>query len=146
MPQGCEIIRPAAQALLEKRGFTVVADKCVDCLLLQSKHLQTPNGHRVLLTETAIERYMDTSGDGKLPPGSWIAHSPLKTAGEMRLQQISGQCNVQLLFRYSWYAGQFLIIFPVDGDPASRPSNLRLEREYLAAIAAHTGASQGSLH
>ncbi len=39
----------------------------------------------------------------------------------------------------------FLVAVSVDGDPASRPSNLRLEKEYLEAIAEHVSPSTSTV-
>ena len=81
-----------------------------------------------------MHRYMSI-GHEQDTPGAWYVHSHLTTAGELILTPESQGCRAQLLFHFSWYATEFLVIVPVDGDPATRPSNLRLEDEYLTALA-----------
>jgi hypothetical protein len=138
----CAEVNTAARTLFQERGFTTSPDSaCPQCLTLTTKHLHDPRGHSLWNVRTVMHRYMRLSQE-KDVWGAWYAHTQLKTDGKLRLNPTPQGCRAQLLFEYGWYAAEFLVIVPVDGDPASRPSNLKLETEYLDAIAQQIAADQ----
>lgn len=141
-PQPCADVESAALALFEHNRLPLSPDPaCPLCFAAKSEHLRDAAGHPVRSTGLAIRRYMDTSRDARDIPGSWYVHRGLTTRANLRLvpeppgSPVSPGCTAHLLFHYSWYATEILVILPVDGDPAARPSNLRLEHEYLDRIA-----------
>jgi hypothetical protein len=132
----CSSAKPVALAYFEQHGFQVApTPDCSDCFLLKTTHLRNAQNHRFFSTNTVVRRYADTSHDGKDIFGAWYVHSGMNVLGNFRLRPEINGCKAELLFHYSWYATEFLIAMPVDGDPASRPSNLKLEREYLTNLA-----------
>ncbi len=134
-PQPCPELQSAALALFQHNGLPLTPDPaCPLCFTGKTEHLKDAAGHPVHGARTAIKRYMDTSRDGRNIPGAWLVHRDLTTTANLRLEQTATACTGHLLFGYSWYATEILVILPVDGDPASRPSNLRLEHEYLDQI------------
>jgi len=134
----CPAVKPVALAYFEDHQFQVAPDtRCSECFHLKTTHLRDADNHKLFSSNAVIHKYMDTSKDGRDVFGSWYVHSGMSIAGDLRLYPESGGCKAQLLFKYSWYATEFLVAIPVDGDPASRPSNLRLEHEYLNAVAKH---------
>lgn len=136
----CADVRPVALAKLKERGFDVApSPACPDCYHLQSRRLQDADGHALASVRTMMNRYM-TVHDSRDTPGAWYVHSGLTTRGDLRLAPAGNGCRAQLLFHYTWYATEFLVVVPVDGDPASRPSNLKLESQYLDRIAQQIAA------
>lgn len=152
-PQTCADVQSAALALFQHNGLPLSPDPaCPLCFTGKTEHLKDAASHTVRSTGLAMKRYMDTSRDGRDIPGAWHVHRGLTTSANLRLLQQSPDpqdpqdppgsagsagCTAHLLFHYSWYATEILVILPVDGDPASRPSNLRLEHEYLDRIASN---------
>jgi len=132
----CSELQTAAVTFFEHDGFTLHADSsCGDCFSGETEHLRDARGHH-LSTHATLKRYMDTSGDGKDVFGAWYVHRGLDTTAKLVLRPTREYgCAASLRFSYFWYAMEFLVVVPFDGDKASRPSNLRLENEYLQAIA-----------
>ncbi|HWW22348.1 MAG TPA: hypothetical protein VNY78_00540 [Edaphobacter sp.] len=139
----CSEVKPVAITFFQHNGLILNPEvSCENCLIGTTGHLEDARGH-VLSTHAAIKRYMDTSKDGKDIFGAWHIHTDLETTAKLTLQPTHDNvCTAKLLFFYSWYATEFLVAVPVDGDKASRPSNLRLETEYLQAIAAQLPLSR----
>ncbi|HWZ52545.1 MAG TPA: hypothetical protein VNW54_13880 [Granulicella sp.] len=107
-----------------ERGFKVAPNPaCPDCYRLHSDHLQDADGHALANVRTVMHRYM-TLHEGPDIPGAWYVHTGLTTRGELRLAATDTDkgCRAQLLFHYGWYATEFLVVVPVDGDPARGPA------------------------
>jgi hypothetical protein len=138
----CSELQPAAIKWFQHNGLVLFPDpSCPNCFIGKTAHIADTKGHTIS-THTALKRYMDTSHDGKDIPGAWHLHIGLDTVAKLKFEPaIQNTCTAHLLFLYSWYATEFLVAVPVDGDPASRPSNLLLEKEYLEAIAQNVPAT-----
>jgi hypothetical protein len=132
----CSEVSPASLIYFRHNGLVLNPDStCKDCFIGETAHLTDTHGHSIS-AHSALKHYMDTSHDGKDVFGAWYVHTQLKTIAKLRFEPAAQDtCIAHLLFVYSWYATEFLVAVPFDGDYASRPSNLRLEKEYLAAIA-----------
>jgi hypothetical protein len=133
----CSELKPAAISFFQRNGLILNPDTACDgCFIGATNHPQDPRGHGIS-AHTALKHYTeDASRGGKDVVGAWYVHTGLTTTAKLKLQPAGeGSCQASLLFFYLWYATEFIVAMPVDGDPASRPSNLRLENEYLQALA-----------
>ncbi len=134
----CSKVAPIAQEKFTANGFTIMPEsRCHFCYQLRAIRLKDSEGHTISNVRKAMHRYM-SAGKEQDAAGAWYVHSGLMAGGELQFSDTKGSCEAQLLFHYSWYATEFLVFIPVDGDPATRPSNLMLEQAYLAAIAEKT--------
>ena len=144
IPGTCAETSTAAAQTFHDRGFEVSASTvCPGCLSLRTTDLRDPHGHR--LDVRAVMRRLVTIGHEQDVPGAWYVHSHLTTTGELTLHSEANGCRAQLLFHYAWYATEFLVIVPVDGDAATRPSNLALEGDYLRELAKSVAQARPSL-
>lgn len=133
--QPCTIVQPAAVSFIQRKGLALAPDTtCNHCFIGTTGHLRDPRDHAVS-TRTAMKRYMDLSKNGKDAFGAWYIHNGLEATARLSFQQTQTTCAARLSFFFSWHATEFRGAMPVDGDKASRPSNLHLETEYLDAIA-----------
>lgn len=135
LASSCTVAAVAATSLFRSHGFEVTPDKtCPNCLALETTHLHDLQGHSLTKVRTVMHRYMNIGREHDIF-GAWYLHTRLTTNGNLTLTPDAQGCRARLLFQYTWYATEFLVLFPIDGDPASRPSNLKLEADYLAALA-----------
>lgn len=132
-PAACSIVEHAALPFFSARSIVLMRhSECQGCFIGKTSDLHDAANKKVS-TSRAMHAYMERT-TRKSNPIVWYAHSSLDTVAHLTLQPNGDSCQASLLFNYSWYGAQFIIVMPVDGDPESRPSNLRLEHEYLAAM------------
>jgi hypothetical protein len=82
-----------------------------------------------------MKLYTDAAKNSKTAPGTWTIHNDLEATARLSFRQTQSTCTASLLFLFSWYATEYRGISRVDGVQTSRLSNLRLETDYLEAIA-----------
>ena len=137
--QPCNKVQPAAVSYIQHTGLALYPDiSCDHCFIGTTEYLRDPQG-RDVSTKTAIKLYINPA-KSKEAPGTWSVPFGLVTSAKLSFQQTPSQqtqptCTAHLLFFFSWYATRFVGAMPHAADPASRPSNLHLETEYLDAIA-----------
>ncbi len=135
----CTAVEAAARPFFSARSIVLLPQpNCPGCFIGKTTDLHDANGKRVA-TGQAMHLYMEPTKQ-KSKPVTWFAHSSMDTVAHLTLREENSLCHASLIFHYSWYTAQFLVIVPVDGDPESRPSNLRLEREYLDDLSKHLPA------
>jgi len=132
-PAACSIVEHAAFPFFSARSIVLLPQPdCQGCFIGKTSDLHDSVNKKVS-TSRAMHAYMEPT-TRKSNPIVWYAHSSMDTVAHLTLQLTGDSCRVSLLFNYSWYGAQFIVVMPVDCDPESRPSNLRLEHEYLAAM------------
>jgi hypothetical protein len=132
-PAACSIVEHAALPFFSARSIVLIPQSdCQGCFIGKTSDLHDAVNKKVS-TSRAMHIYMEPT-TRKSNPIVWYAHSSMDTVARLTLKATGDSCQVGLLFNYSWYGAQFIVVMPVDGDPESRPSNLRLEHEYLAAM------------
>jgi hypothetical protein len=136
-PAPCSAVEAAALPFFSTRSLTLLPQpNCSGCFIGKTSDLYDAIGKKVT-TNQAIHLYMAPSAKRKSNPIVWHAHSSLDTVAHLTLHEENSACHASLVFHYGWYDAQFLVAMPVNGDTDFRPSNLRLETEYLNEIAKH---------
>ena len=134
-PAPCSVVEHAALPFFSTRSLSLMPQpNCLGCFIGKTSDLHDAANKKVSTTH-ALHAYMEPSRR-KSNPLAWYAHSSMDTVAHLTFLDVVSTCQTSLIFHYGWYGAQFIVIMPVDGDPESRPSNLRLEKEYLDAIAA----------
>ena len=138
--QPCNRVQAAAVSYIQRTGLALYPDiTCDHCFIGTTEYLHDPQGHEVS-TKTALKLYINPA-NSKEPVGTWSIPFGLVTTAKLSFQQTQSTpqtqptCTAHLLFFFSWYTSKFIGAMPHPGDQLSRPSNLRLETEYLDAIA-----------
>jgi hypothetical protein len=135
-PAPCSAVETTAFPFFSGKSLPLSPqNNCPGCFIGKTSTLYDTAGKKVGTTR-AMHLYMEPT-TRRSNPIVWYEHSSMNTVAHLALREESSTCHVSLLFSYGWYGAQFIVFVPVDGDPESRPSNLRLEKEYLDEIAKH---------
>jgi hypothetical protein len=135
-PTSCSSIQAAALPFFSARGISLLAQpNCPGCLIGKTSDLHDAANKKISTTH-AMHTYMQPTVR-KSNPLVWYTHSSMDAVAHLTLLDVGSTCQASLIFHYSWYGAQMIVVMPVDGDSESRPSNLRLEKEYLDEIAKH---------
>src|SRR5271154_3210474 len=132
-PAPCSAVEATALPFFSTRSLTLMPQpNCLGCFIGKTSDLHDAANKKVSTTH-ALHAYMEPS-KRKSNPLAWYAHSSMDTVAHLTFLDVGSTCQASLIFHYGWYGAQFILIMPVDGDSESRPSNLRLEKEYLDEI------------
>jgi hypothetical protein len=132
----CSAVEATALPFLSARSLVLLPQpNCPGCFIGKTSDLHDAANKKVSTTH-ALHAYMEPI-KRKSNPLAWYAHSSMDTVAHLTFLDVGSTCQTSLIFHYGWYGAQFIVIMPVDGDPESRPSNLRLEKEYLDEMAKH---------
>lgn len=133
-PMRCAAVEQPALEFFQQRGLALAPGKtCSFCFAGETLHLRDAKGKNMSGSKAMRDDMEPTVRRSN--PIVWYAHSKITTSAHLNLRPTGSGCSVSLLFDYAWYGAQFVLVMPVDGDPESRPSNLRLENEYLDTLA-----------
>jgi len=134
-PRDCATVRGSAEGFLNKLGAHLEPVSGRPDTLSFSLPFRDAEGRRIGRRK-AMKKYMGPErfpGDHVYFPW-WVAARSKQMKGIMHVAETPEGCEARLEHHYEWYDMLFLLFFPVDGDPAGRPSNNRLESEYLDEI------------